>query len=224
MSDVFHAIRRAALAGALALMATTALAQEQVTVRFPPGSSGTTINGTIIGQEYIDYVLDVGAGQTMIATLRVTGTNGHGSAFFNVLPAGKDYDGLYVGSMDDDSTAEVTFPTAGKWAIRVYLMGNDKDADKTVGYAIDMRIPPGKSGASGQAPAAPVVRVAGVPANDLLNVRSGPGTEHGVIGALANGDQVKRLGCETHGGSEWCMIEMMTDMHERGWVNRRYLQ
>ena len=140
MSDVFHAIRRAALAGALALMATTALAQEQVTVRFPPGSSGTTINGTIIGQEYIDYMLDVGAGQTMIATLRVTGTNGHGSAFFNVQPAGKDYDGLYVGSMDDDSTAEVTFPTAGKWAIRVYLMGNDADTGRTVGFRLPVSI------------------------------------------------------------------------------------
>ena len=65
--------------------------------------------------------------------------------------------------------------------------------------------------------------VVGVPSNDILNVRSGPSTNHRIVGALANGDQVRNLGCETSGGSTWCQIEMMSDMRERGWVNARYL-
>ncbi len=66
-------------------------------------------------------------------------------------------------------------------------------------------------------------RVTGVPANDVLNVRSGPGTGNRIVGALANGDTVRNLGCQAQGSSRWCQIEMMTDMRERGWVNERYL-
>lgn len=67
------------------------------------------------------------------------------------------------------------------------------------------------------------VAVRGVPANDVLNVRGGPGTNYRIVGALANGDRVHNLGCEAHGKARWCHIEMMSDMRERGWVNARYL-
>jgi uncharacterized protein YraI len=69
-----------------------------------------------------------------------------------------------------------------------------------------------------------VMRVYGVPANDVLNVRSGPGTQNGIVGALGNGDTVRMLVCQNVGGARWCEIEMMTDMRERGWVNARYLR
>ncbi|MEW9922299.1 SH3 domain-containing protein [Marimonas sp. MJW-29] len=69
----------------------------------------------------------------------------------------------------------------------------------------------------------PIVRVTGVAANDVLNVRAGPGTRHRVVGALSNGSQVRRLGCQSQGQARWCQIEMMTDMRERGWVNARFL-
>jgi hypothetical protein len=76
------------------------------------------------------------------------------------------------------------------------------------------------SGASG---GGDVVRVTGISSGDLLNVRSGPGTNYRVIGKLGNGDQVRSLNCRMQGSSRWCEIEMMTDMRERGWVNARYL-
>ncbi|EPX84982.1 putative hypothetical Gifsy-1 prophage protein [Salipiger mucosus DSM 16094] len=200
-----------------------ASAQESRRIEFAPGATSTTINDTIRGREWRDYVLNARGGQTMVVSLAVTGTNGNGSAFFNILPAGQDYGGPYVGSTDTDRRAEITVPSDGDWAIRVYLMGNDRDADKTVGYSIDVYIAPGGgSGASAGAGAA-VVSVTGVPSGDLLNVRAGPGTGNRIVGALANGDRVRRLRCETHGSSRWCEIEMMTDMRERGWVNARYL-
>jgi uncharacterized protein YgiM (DUF1202 family) len=65
--------------------------------------------------------------------------------------------------------------------------------------------------------------VKGIASSDVLNVRSGPGTGFGIVGALGNGDRVRNLGCEKRGSSTWCQIEMMTDMRERGWVNARYL-
>ena len=68
-----------------------------------------------------------------------------------------------------------------------------------------------------------IMRVTGLSSGDLLNVRSGPGTNHGIVGKLGNGDQVRTINCEMRGSSRWCEIEMMTEMRERGWVNARYL-
>ena len=46
----------------------------------------------------------------------------------------------YNGSTDEDRRAEITVPHDGDWAIRVYLMGNDRDTGKTVGYNLDLSI------------------------------------------------------------------------------------
>jgi uncharacterized protein YraI len=310
------------LVGAVALGLTAAafgggispaIAQDSVPIRFQPGATSTTINGTIIGNAYIDYVLGARAGQTMVVSLAVTGTNGNGSAFFNIVPAGQDFPALFNGSREG-RRAEVTLPESGDWAIRVYLMGNDADTGKTVGYSIDVYIAPGGGalgagfpgsgsgllpeedffvvrtsggplnvrdaprpgaqkigehrsgtvlrnaggctmsdgqqwckvqassggvigwvaarflglpGPGDQGAAAQgggnMVRVTGVPANDVLNVRSGPGTGNRIVGALANGDNVRMLGCQNVGSARWCEIEMQSDMRERGWVNARYL-
>lgn len=226
-------MRAIGIAAALGLIATLwslsvapGFAQDRVNIRFKPGATSTTINGAVRGDEYIDYVVNARGGQSMVVSLAVTDTNGHGSAYFNILPAGQDYGGPYTGSSDDDRRAEVTVPYDGDWAIRVYLMGNDRDTDKTVGYSIDVYIAPSSS--SSRSPSTPgrrgaVVQVKGVPANDVLNVRSGPGTGYRIVGALGNGSQVRKLGCQSQGNSRWCEIEMLTDMRERGWVNARYL-
>lgn len=79
------------------------------------------------------------------------------------------------------------------------------------------------SSGGGQTGGGDTVQVTGLRGNDLLNVRNGPGTTFRITGALANGDNVRRLECQNVGSSRWCQIEMMTDMRERGWVNARYL-
>lgn len=191
-------------------------AQEQARVQFEPGRTSATINDAVRGSAYRDYVVSAQCGQTMVVSLAVTGTNGNGSAFFNILPAGLDYDGLYVGSTDPDRRAEVTIPRDGDWVIRVYLMGNDRDTDRTVGYSIDVYITPVEGAARQPDPGSGTFEVVGVSSNDVLNVRSGPGVSFGIVGALAGGDRVRRLGCEDQGGSRWCEIEMLTDMRERG--------
>ncbi len=79
------------------------------------------------------------------------------------------------------------------------------------------------SGGGGSPGRADVVQVRGVASNDVLNVRSGPGPNYRIVGALGNGDTVRNLGCQSQGNSRWCEIEMVTDMRERGWVNARFL-
>lgn len=149
-------VLRGIMAFLLSFASFTLFAQERVDIRFAPGATSTTINGTVRGDEYIDYVVNARGGQTMVVSLAVTGTNGHGSAFFNILPAGQDYGGPYIGSTDDDRRAEIIVPHDGDWAIRVYLMGNDRDTGKTVGYSIDVYIAPKKMGTAPQLPQAAV--------------------------------------------------------------------
>ena len=313
----FRAFSAAALCAlGLALGPSPAAAQDSVPISFPRGQSGVTINGAVIGHDYIDYVLRANAGQRMNVDLTVTGTNGNGTIYFNILPAGMDYNGLFVGS-NEGRSASVVLPESRDWAIRVYLMGNDKDARKTVGFALNVSITGGQQGGAsgggnqgaallpeedlfvvtlanpgdtlnirdaprpsgrllgklpngatvsnaggctisdgqqwcnlrgegggvrgwvaarflslpgpGGAPSAPpaasgkVMTVKGVAAADVLNVRSGPGAGNRSVGALANGDRVLQRSCQSVGSARWCEIEMMTDMHERGWVNAAYL-
>lgn len=127
-----------ALVAVLAL-STASFAQTSSDVQFKPGNYGTMVNGAIRGHEYIDYKLRAKAGQEMFVSLSIDGTNGHGTAYFNILPPGSDDVAIYNSSMNGNTTT-IDLPKSGEYKIRVYLMGNDRDADKTVGYNIDLSI------------------------------------------------------------------------------------
>lgn len=135
---MFRHMKLAALAGLLAC--APAAAQMSADVKFQPGNYGTMISGTIIGDEYFDYRLDARAGQELFVELTVAGTNGDGTAYLNVLPPGSDGYAIYNGSSDADNSETIPLPETGTYIIRVYLMGNDRDAGKTVGYNIDVSI------------------------------------------------------------------------------------
>ncbi|MCR8549855.1 hypothetical protein M4578_18660 [Salipiger sp. P9] len=124
---------------ATGLFATPALPQTQSRVEFEKGASGATISGTIKGNAYIDYLLGAGKGQTLEARVIVDGTNGNGTIYFNIMPPGATWEALFVGSRDGHE-ANVTLPESGDYTIRVYLMGNDKDAGKTVGFRLPVSI------------------------------------------------------------------------------------
>lgn len=115
------------------------LAQTVSDVHFSAGNYGTTVNGTVVGNEYIDYRLGANAGQKMFVELAVDGTNGSGTVYFNILPPGSTGEAIYNSSMSGNSTT-VDLPSSGSYTIRVYQMGNDKDAGKTSGFHIDLSI------------------------------------------------------------------------------------
>lgn len=108
-------------------------------VQFAPGTLGITLEGAVRGNDYFDYSLGAGAGQTMTVDLAVDGTNGDGTIHFNILPPGSTGEAIFVGSRDGRS-ASVRLPENGDYVIRVYLMGNDRDTDKTVGYDLTVSI------------------------------------------------------------------------------------
>ncbi|WP_171124247.1 MULTISPECIES: hypothetical protein [unclassified Ruegeria] len=119
--------------------ATSASAQSVADVKFETGNYGTMVNGTVTGNEYFDYRLGAKAGQELFAELQVSDTNGYGVIYFNILPPGSDGAAIYNGSINGN-TARVELPEDGDYTIRVYLMGNDRDSDKTVGYNLELSI------------------------------------------------------------------------------------
>lgn len=132
-------LTRSSLALILALNPLSALAQQTSEVTFEKGNFGTMVSGTVVGDAYVDYILRANKGQQMFAELTVDGTDGHGIVYFNILPPGSDGMAIYNSSMDGNSTT-VSLTESGPWKIRVYQMGNDRDAGKTSGFRLDLSI------------------------------------------------------------------------------------
>ena len=120
-------------------LALPAAAQSTSQVKFEPGNYGAMVSGAVTGHEYVDYKLGAQGGQEMFADLAVVDTNGNGTIYFNILPPGSDGVAIYNGS-NEGNTAKIELPEDGEYTIRVYLMGNDRDADKTVGFNLDLSI------------------------------------------------------------------------------------
>lgn len=200
-----------------------AQADREERVRFDPGTSGTTIAGSIKGYEIVDYLLGASAGQEMSVAFE----SGNRFAYFNLLPPGSSDLAIHTGSIDGNSYDGI-LPESGDYRIRVYLMRNAARRDETADFAFSVGIgggaPENPDYADGLSGGPDFWHVTNVPANDTLNVRSAPGTGHPVIGELANGDRVRNLGCEMHGTSRWCEIEAGTEQAFTGWVNGRYLR
>jgi hypothetical protein len=135
-------MKKTLLAAALltAFAAGPALAQMTADVKFKSGNYGTTVSGTIVGDEYFDYKLGAKARPGNVCRAEGDGTNGDGTAYFNILPPGSDGVAIFNGSNSADGTARIELPEDGTYTIRVYLMGNDRDTDKTVGYNVDISI------------------------------------------------------------------------------------
>lgn len=139
MTKLLKHVTVALVFGAALVAAVPSTAQMTADVQFERGNFGTTVSGTISGDEYFDYRLGAKGGQEMFVDLEVGGTNGNGIIYFNILPPGSDGEAIYNGSVDG-RTAKVRLPSDGTYTIRVYLMGNDRDAGKTVGYTVDLSI------------------------------------------------------------------------------------
>lgn len=130
----------ATLAAAFLGGSAPVMAQQSARVQFPAGSDNAALSGTIVGREYMDYLLGARAGQTMAVALSIEGTNGDGSAYFNILPPGSDGVAIFNSSSAPNNYGEVRLPETGDYTIRVYLMGNDRDTGKTVGYTVSVTI------------------------------------------------------------------------------------
>lgn len=121
-------------------LAQPVLAQDQSRVGFERGNDNAAINGTVVGDGYIDYLLGAKKGQTMAVSLMPGESNGNGSVYFNILPPGSTGEAIYNGSIDGLDATGIVLPKDGDYVIRVYQMGNDADSGKTTAFMISVGI------------------------------------------------------------------------------------
>lgn len=91
------------------------MAREQP-VRFAPGASSATLNGSITGDAGMDYLVPASAGQTLSVSLLPD----NGRAYFNVLPPDGD-SAIFIGSTLGNRFSGV-LAASGTHRIRVYQM------------------------------------------------------------------------------------------------------
>ena len=115
------------------LRAQTPIRSEKV--EFAEGSSSKVIQGTIKGDETVDYVVHATAGQSMKVALK----SNNGANYFNVLPPGESDVAIFVGSTSGDSY-EGVLPAAGDYKIRVYLMRSAARRNEKASYSLTVTL------------------------------------------------------------------------------------
>ena len=142
------------LFAAVALVAAPSLAQSDIVkhpVQFAKGKSGTTIKGSLTGDQTVDYTVRARAGQTMSVKL----TTRHGANYFNVLPPGSDNVAIFVGSTGGNEWSGA-LPSDGDYTLRVYLMRSAARRNESAPYTLTVSVSGGGAGESasalGQAP------------------------------------------------------------------------
>lgn len=123
----------AVAAAALALCASApASAQTSQRIAFARGNDNASVNGTITGRQFRDYIVNARAGQKIGASLITKNT----SCYFNILPPGGDGTALYNSSIDGNDATNVKLPRSGDYRIRVYLMGGKRPAAYTLSVSV----------------------------------------------------------------------------------------
>ncbi len=217
----------AALATALALAAVPVLAQSDIRaerVGFAPGAEGAVIEGRITGDEVIDYLVDARAGQRATVVL----SSGFPHPFFNLLPPGSTGQAVFVGSSEGDRY-EGVLEASGDWTVRVYQMGNARDAGETHAFTLDIRIAAAGGGPaaapSGWQYAAPEEggpRRWQVTAAGGLRMHSEPSVAAPVTQTLPGGAILSNLGCAEGPDRVWCDVQPFRG-GARGWVAAEFL-
>jgi hypothetical protein len=101
------------ISASLFLLTFEASAQTRIRVRFPAGTHGTTIRGTVRGFGYRDYVVGAAGGQTMRVVLNATDdmTN-----YLVLAPDGTELEGTFK-----SNEFKTELPRNGNYVVRVMM-------------------------------------------------------------------------------------------------------
>jgi hypothetical protein len=134
-------LRRQALVAAFVLAAEgVAAASEEIRVervRFERGASSAVVEGSIQGDEIVDYVLGARKGQSM----NVSMATNNGANYFNILAPGENDVAMFNGSVAENQY-EGVLPETGDYKIRVYLMRSAARRNEVAKYRLEMIVSP----------------------------------------------------------------------------------
>lgn len=125
------------LGAAIAAMPATGIAQSQQRVQFANGATGKTINGSIRGRNYVDYIVRAGSGQD----LSVSMSSDNSAAYFNLIAPGQTDVAFYVGSNSTPlNRFDGTVPSTGDMRVRVHLYRAAARRNEVANYSLTISI------------------------------------------------------------------------------------
>ncbi len=200
----------------IAPLAVPTMAQTVRTEAIDPATAmaGGQVEGQIVGEETVVYLVDGMAGQTLSVDLSTT----NASLFFNILPPGQS-EALFNASVDG-TVADLPLPADGTYAVELYLMRNAARRNETARFTLGIGLAGGDF-ADGLAGGPDWWQVTGL-TSEALNIRSGPDTRYAVVGKARNGDVMQNRGCRMTGPLRWCSIRV-DGSGVQGWVAGSYL-
>ena len=106
---------------------------KKVRIKFDPGTTSKTIEGSITGYGGVDYLLNVREGQYMNISMATR----HGATYFNIMEPGEQYEAIYNGSIGGNQF-ESTAAKSGDYTIRVYMMRSAARRNETADFRLEM--------------------------------------------------------------------------------------
>jgi hypothetical protein len=151
MRKIFSALLLATLVTAPALFSTPALSEiRKERVQFQPGKLSKTIQGTIKGDQIVDYLINAKAGQSMTVSL----TTNNGGNSFNIFAPGKvpgNDAALFIGETNGNRY-KGTLPASGDYLIRVALVRSAARRNEVANYKLQINIAGNTSGGDAKVP------------------------------------------------------------------------
>jgi hypothetical protein len=122
----------------LLLMALSPLAGAEGDIRterihFAKGATSTVVEGTISGNQIVDYVLGASKGQSMNVSMATRNT----ATYFNILAPGETEVAFFNGSVSENQY-EGVLPATGDYRIRVYMMRSAARRNEKADYRLEM--------------------------------------------------------------------------------------
>lgn len=116
---------------AVIIPSIASITQQRVT--FKSGSSSAVKEGTIKGEQTIDYVLNAQKGQSMNVSL----ASKSGSIYFNIIEPGETNVAIFNSSTSGNQF-EGTLKKSGDYKIRVYLIRSAARNNESANYRLEM--------------------------------------------------------------------------------------
>ena len=102
-------------------------------ISIPSGSNSTNFQGSIRGQEVVDYLLQARAGDY----LNISMASQQGTPYFNIMEPGEQYVAIHNGSIRGNQF-EGTAQRNGEYRIRIYQMGNAADTGARASFRLEV--------------------------------------------------------------------------------------
>ena len=200
-------------------------------VRFAPGKTGTTLRGSLRGEQSALYSFGAEAGQTITIKLKPSNR----STYFNLYQPGRGPgdQAMAIGELAEPLNQFAgKAPLSGTYTVSIFLVRAAARRNERTSYRLDIGVsaladpkaPVKADFADGLQGGPDFWEVVGVAKGDMLNIHRGPSAKDPIVLRVDNGARLRNKGCRMNGAQRWCLVEQPEAPGKSGWAAGRYLR